>query len=101
MRKKDKYINYIKGFVGRLDLRLLLIFCGDREKRPLIIALVQGTKDACQEFLKLSRTVKVDVDCQGNKCKERMLTTLLFDKIGAINFSLGEEFEGTVQVKDV
>ncbi|KAI1883093.1 hypothetical protein AGOR_G00241690 [Albula goreensis] len=70
MRAKAKYIKIIEKWTSELELtgRLLM--------GKLILILLQGTRKSIKEYLHLQKTVKVDVDSTGKKCKERMMSVL-------------------------
>ncbi|KAF7700278.1 RWD domain-containing protein 3 [Silurus meridionalis] len=70
MRSKAKYIKLIEKWTSELGL-VGRLFVG----RPILI-LLQGTKESIKEYIHLQRTVKVDVDSSGKRCKEKMLRVL-------------------------
>ncbi|XP_053363666.1 RWD domain-containing protein 3 isoform X1 [Clarias gariepinus] len=86
MRSKAKYIKLIEKWTSELGLTGRL-FVG----RPILI-LLQGTKESIKlskiynwmptlnpslkEYIHLQRTVKVDVDSSGKRCKEKMMRVL-------------------------
>ncbi|XP_043941637.1 RWD domain-containing protein 3 [Protopterus annectens] len=71
MRAKEKYIRTIKKWAFELKLSGKLMFMG-----KLILILLQGDKNSIKEYLMLQKTVKVDVDSSGKKCKEKMMSIL-------------------------
>ncbi|XP_056596719.1 RWD domain-containing protein 3 isoform X1 [Triplophysa dalaica] len=70
MRSKAKYIKLIEKWTSELCLSGRL-FMG-----KLILILLQGTKENIKEYIHLQRTVKVDVDSSGKRCKEKMMSVL-------------------------
>ncbi|XP_017347245.1 RWD domain-containing protein 3 [Ictalurus punctatus] len=70
MRSKAKYIKLIEKWTSELGL-MGRLFVG----RPILI-LLQGTKESIKEYIHLQRTVKVDVDSSGKRCKEKMMRVL-------------------------
>ncbi|KAG1933841.1 RWD domain-containing protein [Pimephales promelas] len=70
MRSKAKYIKLIKTWASELHLTGRL-FTG----KPILI-LLQGTKENIKEYIHLQKTVKVDVDSSGKRCKEKMMSVL-------------------------
>ncbi|XP_062873019.1 RWD domain-containing protein 3 isoform X2 [Trichomycterus rosablanca] len=70
MRSKARYVRLIEKWTSELDLTGRL-FMG----KPTLI-LLQGTKKSIKEYVHLQRTVKVDVDSSGKRCKERMMKVL-------------------------
>ncbi|XP_051983953.1 RWD domain-containing protein 3 [Xyrauchen texanus] len=70
MRSKAKYIKLIEKWTIELCLTGRL-FTG-----KLILILLQGTKENIKEYLHLQKTVKVDVDSSGKRCKEKMMSVL-------------------------
>ncbi|KAJ8270323.1 hypothetical protein GJAV_G00113000 [Gymnothorax javanicus] len=70
MRAKTKYRKLIEKWTSELELTGRL-FTG-----PLILIILQGAKRNIKEYLHLQKTVKVDVDTAGKKCKEKMMRIL-------------------------
>ncbi|XDV27119.1 hypothetical protein PO909_030704 [Leuciscus waleckii] len=70
MRSKAKYIKLIEKWTSELCLTGRL-FTG----KPILI-LLQGTKENIKEYIHLQKTVKVDVDSSGKRCKEKMMSVL-------------------------
>lgn len=70
MRSKAKYIKLIEKWASDLSLTGRL-FMG-----KLILILLQGTKENIKEYIHLQKTVKVDVDSSGKRCKEKMMSVL-------------------------
>ncbi|XP_077081605.1 RWD domain-containing protein 3 [Siphateles boraxobius] len=70
MRSKAKYIKLIEKWVSELCLTGRL-FTG----KPILI-LLQGTIENIKEYIHLQKTVKVDVDSSGKRCKEKMMSVL-------------------------
>ncbi|XP_036410500.1 RWD domain-containing protein 3 isoform X2 [Megalops cyprinoides] len=70
MRAKTKYVKIIEKWTSELGLTGRL-FMG-----KLILILLQGPRRSIKEYLHLQKTVKVDVDSAGKKCKEKMMSVL-------------------------
>lgn len=70
MRSKAKYIKLIEKWASELCLTGRL-FTG----KPILI-LLQGRKENIKEYIHLQKTVKVDVDSSGKRCKEKMMSVL-------------------------
>uniref|UniRef100_A0A8C9R8Q7 RWD domain-containing protein 3 n=1 Tax=Scleropages formosus TaxID=113540 RepID=A0A8C9R8Q7_SCLFO len=70
MRSKAKYIKTVEKWTWDLELTGRL-FTGQ-----LILLLLQGTRRNIKEYLHLHKSVKVDVDSAGKKCKEKMMSVL-------------------------
>ncbi|KAL4635926.1 RWD domain-containing protein 3 isoform X2 [Arapaima gigas] len=70
MRAKSKYIKVIEKWTQDLELTGRL-FLG-----KLILVLLQGTRRSIKEYLHLHKSVKVDMDSAGKKCKEKMMSVL-------------------------
>ncbi|KAG9264796.1 RWD domain-containing protein 3 [Astyanax mexicanus] len=70
MRSKTKYIRLIEKWTSELGLtgRLLM--------GKAIFILLQGERKSIKEYIHLQRTVKVDVDSSGKRCKEKMMSVL-------------------------
>lgn len=70
MRSKAKYIKLIEKWT--LELRLTgRLFTG-----KLILILLQGTKENIKQYIHYLKSVKVDVDSSGKRCKEKMMSVL-------------------------
>ncbi len=82
MNNPSKYIQYLQKWCKELSLSGKLIFIlpnsqkstNDRSTR--IFHILEGDISSFDTFLKRSKTVKVDVDSKGNKCKEKMMKVL-------------------------
>ncbi|KAJ8357169.1 hypothetical protein SKAU_G00199630 [Synaphobranchus kaupii] len=70
MRAKTKYRKTIEKWTSELELTGRL-FMG----KPILIIL-QGSRRSIKEYLHLQKTVKVDIDSAGKKCKEKMMRVL-------------------------
>uniref|UniRef100_UPI003AAB14C0 RWD domain-containing protein 3 n=1 Tax=Centroberyx gerrardi TaxID=166262 RepID=UPI003AAB14C0 len=70
IRSRNRYVKLLERWTQQLQLtgRLLL-------GRPILV-LLQGARPNIKEFCHLLKTVKVDVDSSGRKCKERMMKIL-------------------------
>ncbi|KAG5275811.1 hypothetical protein AALO_G00124830 [Alosa alosa] len=77
MRAKTKYVRIIEKFTSELDLTGRL-FMG-----RVILIMLQGTRKNIKEYLRLQKTVKVDIDSSGKKCKEKMMRVLCESPLSA------------------
>ncbi|KAM9860763.1 RWD domain-containing protein 3 [Aulostomus maculatus] len=70
IRSRNRYISLLERWSQQLQLtgRVLL--------GPSILVVLQGARANIKEFRRLLKTVKVDVDSSGKKCKERMMKVL-------------------------
>lgn len=71
IRSRNRYIGLLERWSQQLQLtgRLLL--------GRSILVILQGARPNIKEFCRLLKTVKVDVDSSGKKCKERMMKVLI------------------------
>ncbi|XP_033481297.1 RWD domain-containing protein 3 isoform X1 [Epinephelus lanceolatus] len=71
IRSRNRYISLLERWTQQLQLtgRLLL--------GRSILVILQGDRANIKEFCRLLKTVKVDVDSSGKKCKERMMKVLI------------------------
>ncbi|XP_022060042.1 RWD domain-containing protein 3 isoform X2 [Acanthochromis polyacanthus] len=71
IRSRNRYIGLLERWSHQLQLtgRLLL--------GQSILVILQGSKPDIKEFCRRLKTVKVDVDSSGRKCKERMMKILI------------------------
>ncbi|XP_062272486.1 RWD domain-containing protein 3 isoform X1 [Scomber scombrus] len=71
IRSRNRYIALLERWSQQLQLtgRLLL--------GRSILVILQGARASIKEFCRLLKTVKVDVDSSGKKCKERMMKVLI------------------------
>ncbi|XP_041697299.2 RWD domain-containing protein 3-like [Coregonus clupeaformis] len=67
MRSKTKYIKTIKKWSLELGLTRRLFF------GKLILVLLQEARRNIKVYIHIQRTVKVDVDSSGKRCKEKMM----------------------------
>lgn len=58
-----------------------------RACRQLIWIYLEGSKDGLREYITLQRTVSVDVDSKGRKCKERMMDVLCEEQVQQASYS--------------
>ncbi|XP_030631831.1 RWD domain-containing protein 3 [Chanos chanos] len=70
MRSKTKYIKLIEKWTSDLELT------GRLYTGKLILILLQGARRNIKEYIHLQKTVKVDVDSSGKRCKEKMMSVL-------------------------
>ncbi|KAG7221788.1 hypothetical protein INR49_028862 [Caranx melampygus] len=71
IRSRSRYIGLLEGWSQQLHLTgRLLMGC-------TILVILQGARADIKEFCRLLKTVKVDVDSSGRKCKERMMKVLM------------------------
>ncbi|XP_023417081.1 RWD domain-containing protein 3 isoform X2 [Cavia porcellus] len=76
MRARTKYIRTVEKWTSDLRLTGRLMFLG-----KIILILLQGDRDSIKEYLILQKTSKVDVDSNGKKCKEKMISVLFETKV--------------------
>ncbi|XP_019113254.2 RWD domain-containing protein 3 isoform X1 [Larimichthys crocea] len=71
IRSHNRYVGLLERWTQQLQLtgRLLL--------GRHILVILQGLRPSIKEFCRLLKTVKVDVDSSGKKCKERMMKVLI------------------------
>ncbi|XP_037610108.1 RWD domain-containing protein 3 isoform X1 [Sebastes umbrosus] len=71
IRSRSRYVGLLERWTQQLQLtgRLLL--------GRTILVILQGARPNIKEFCRLLKTVKVDVDSSGKKCKERMMKVLI------------------------
>ncbi|XP_053175253.1 RWD domain-containing protein 3 isoform X2 [Scomber japonicus] len=71
IRSRNRYVALLERWSQQLQLtgRLLLGWS--------ILVILQGARASIKEFCRLLKTVKVDVDSSGKKCKERMMKVLI------------------------
>ncbi|XP_067350828.1 RWD domain-containing protein 3 isoform X2 [Channa argus] len=71
IRAKNRYVGLLERWTQQLQLTGRM-FLG-----PCILVVLQGARADIKEFCRLLKTVKVDVDSSGKKCKERMMKVLI------------------------
>lgn len=71
IRSRGRYVKQLKRWTEQLQLRTWLLL-GHH-----IVIVLQGTQADIQEFCSLLKTAKVDVNCLGRKCRERMMKVLM------------------------
>ncbi|XP_004635754.1 RWD domain-containing protein 3 [Octodon degus] len=76
MRARTKYIKTVEKWASDLRLTGRLMFLG-----KIILILLQGDRNSIKEYLVLQKTSKVDVDSNGKKCKEKMMSVLFETKV--------------------
>ena len=79
--------------------------------KKYIIHIIQSSKDNCKQFIKYSKTQKIDVDSKGNKCKEKMMkilynnneniNKLLFDSWNIVCCNNKKEFENCINIHKI
>ncbi|XP_047436081.1 RWD domain-containing protein 3 isoform X2 [Mugil cephalus] len=71
IRSRNHYVGLLERWSLQLHLagRLLL--------GQIILVILQGSRCDIKEFCRRLKTVKVDVDSSGKKCKERMMKVLI------------------------
>ncbi|XP_041644571.1 RWD domain-containing protein 3 [Cheilinus undulatus] len=71
IRSRNRYIGLLERWSQQLQLtgRVLL--------GRSILVILQGARANIKEFCRLLKTVRVDVDSSGKKCKERMMKVLI------------------------
>lgn len=70
MRSRNRYITLLERWSKQLHLTGTLLLGRN------ILIILQGSRASIKEFCCLLKTVKVDVDSSGKKCKERMMKVL-------------------------
>ncbi|XP_031148625.1 RWD domain-containing protein 3 isoform X1 [Sander lucioperca] len=87
IRSRSRYIGLLERWSRTLQLtgRLLL--------GQSILVVLQGARPNIKEFCRLLKTVKVDVDSSGKKCKERMMKVLIESPLSS---SCGHGLQGFV-----
>lgn len=71
IRSRNRYVSLLEHWSKQLQLRVRLILGRN------ILVLLKGNRANIKEFCSLLKTVKVDVDSSGRKCKERMMKVLI------------------------
>ncbi|XP_060924005.1 RWD domain-containing protein 3 [Limanda limanda] len=71
IRSRCRYIGLLERWSQQLQLTVIILLGRH------ILVILQGTKPGIKEFYHLLKTVKVDVDSSGKKCKERMMKVLI------------------------
>eukprot|EP01026_Neomeris_dumetosa_P012612 TRINITY_DN14394_c0_g2_i1.p1 TRINITY_DN14394_c0_g2~~TRINITY_DN14394_c0_g2_i1.p1 ORF type:complete len:288 (-),score=23.46 TRINITY_DN14394_c0_g2_i1:64-927(-) len=72
MRDQANYIKQLKKWAQDLNISGCVVIFG-----KIIRVVLQGTKISIKEMTKLWKTVSIDVDSKGRKCKERMIDILI------------------------
>lgn len=70
IRSRNRYITLLERWSKQLHLTGTLLLGRN------ILIILQGSRASIKEFCCLLKTVKVDVDSSGKKCKERMMKVL-------------------------
>lgn len=71
IRSQNRYIGLLERWSHQLQLTGTLLL------GQSILVILQGSKPNIKEFCRRLKTVKVDVDSSGRKCKERMMKILI------------------------
>ncbi|XP_026234330.1 RWD domain-containing protein 3 [Anabas testudineus] len=71
IRSRNCYIGLLECWTQQLQLTGMLLLGRS------ILVILQGAKPDIKKFCRLLKTVKVDVDSSGKKCKERMMKVLI------------------------
>ncbi|KAJ0001683.1 hypothetical protein NQD34_001479 [Periophthalmus magnuspinnatus] len=71
IRSRNRYVSLLERWSKQLQLSGRLILGRN------ILVLLQGNKANIKEFCCLLKTVKVDVDSSGRKCKEKLMKVLI------------------------
>ncbi|XP_032374381.1 RWD domain-containing protein 3 isoform X2 [Etheostoma spectabile] len=87
IRSRSRYIGLLERWSQTLQLTGSLLL------GPSILVVLQGARPKIKEFCRLLKTVKVDVDSSGKKCKERMMKVLLESPLSP---SCGHSLQGFV-----
>jgi len=83
MRARNRYIKTIQKWTSELSLCGFVLFLDH-----LILIVLLGSEKSVKEYIRLARTVSVDVDSHGRSCKERMLSVLTEQPVPDQNISL-------------
>ncbi|GAA6230698.1 RWD domain-containing protein 3 [Lates japonicus] len=70
IRSRNRYIGLLERWTQQLQLTVRLLLGRS------ILVILQGARPDIKEFCHLLKTVRVDVDSSGKKCKERMMKVL-------------------------
>ncbi|XP_051236038.1 RWD domain-containing protein 3 [Dicentrarchus labrax] len=87
IRSQNRYIGLLKRWTQQLQLTGRLLHGRS------ILVILQGGRPNIKEFCRLLKTVKVDVDSSGKKCKERMMKVLIETTLSS---SCGNGLQGFV-----
>ncbi|KAK7912949.1 hypothetical protein WMY93_013160 [Mugilogobius chulae] len=71
IRSRNRYVSLLERWSKQLQLNARLLLGRN------ILVLLQGNRASIKEFCCLLKTVKVDVDSSGKKCKERLMKVLI------------------------
>ncbi|XP_029318803.1 RWD domain-containing protein 3-like isoform X2 [Cottoperca gobio] len=71
IRSRNRYISLLRRWSQQLQLNGTILLGRS------ILVILQGARPNIKEFCRLLKTVKVDVDSSGKKCKERMMKVLI------------------------
>lgn len=71
IRSQNRYTGLLERWTQQLQLTGTLLLGRN------ILVILQGARSNIKEFCRLLKTVKVDVDSSGKKCKERMMKVLI------------------------
>ncbi|KAM9766090.1 RWD domain-containing protein 3 [Menidia menidia] len=71
IRSRNQYVGFLERWSQDLQLKGRLLL------GPKILVILQGERRDVKEFCRRLKTVKVDVDASGKKCKERMMKVLI------------------------
>ncbi|XP_035483902.2 RWD domain-containing protein 3 isoform X1 [Scophthalmus maximus] len=71
IRSRRRYVGLLQRWSLQLQLPGALLL------GPRILVVLRGARPDVKEFCRLLKTVKVDVDSSGRKCKERMMKVLI------------------------
>uniref|UniRef100_A0A3B3ZFD0 RWD domain-containing protein 3 n=1 Tax=Periophthalmus magnuspinnatus TaxID=409849 RepID=A0A3B3ZFD0_9GOBI len=86
IRSRNRYVSLLERWSKQLQLSGRLILGRN------ILVLLQGNKANIKEFCCLLKTVKVDVDSSGRKCKEKLMKVLIETPV----FCSGSSLQGFV-----
>ncbi|KAM9317832.1 RWD domain-containing protein 3 isoform 2-T2 [Pholidichthys leucotaenia] len=67
MRSRNRYIGLVERWTHQLQLTGMLLL------GQSVLVILQGARAHIKEFCRRLKTVKVDVDSSGKKCKEKMM----------------------------
>ncbi|XP_078109261.1 RWD domain-containing protein 3 isoform X2 [Sander vitreus] len=87
IRSRSRYVGLLERWSRTLQLTGCLLL------GQSILVVLQGARPNIKEFCRLLKTVKVDVDSSGKKCKERMMKVLIESPLSS---SCGHGLQGFV-----
>uniref|UniRef100_A0A3B5JX54 RWD domain-containing protein 3 n=1 Tax=Takifugu rubripes TaxID=31033 RepID=A0A3B5JX54_TAKRU len=93
IRDRRRYIKLLERWTHQLQLSGML-FLGRS-----ILLILQGDRLQVKEFCRLLKTVKIDVDSSGKKCKEKMMKVLI-EASQAARVKPAERLQNGLQIQE-